>query len=143
MATKERSTRVTGACRSRLPELSGETGGFSEDFISNFVRGSVAYLDRIHLMNETPFYSKLLALPDGASYVRYKERRYLLRKETLLGGKVLKLYAEALGSNDIVSGNYYPTLKGGMLKPCEMSERKVIDFVLHAQSEDIPKTTGQ
>ncbi len=94
-------------------------------------------------MNNSDFYSKLLALPDGASYVRYKERRYLLRKETLLGGKVLKLYAQALGSNDIVSGNYYPTLKGGMLKPCEMSDRKVIDFVLHARRENTPKTTGR
>jgi len=94
-------------------------------------------------MNETPFYTKLLVLPDGASYLRYQERRYLLRKETLLGGKVLKLYAQALGSNDIVSGNYYPTLKNGILKPCEMSEKKVIDFVLHAQNEDIPKITGR
>jgi len=87
-------------------------------------------------MNDSDFYSKLLALPDGASYVRYKERRYLLRKETLLNGKVLKLYAEALGSNDIVSGNYYPTIKQGLLKPCEMSEKKVIDFVLHARIEE-------
>jgi len=98
-------------------------------------------LDRIDLMNETAFYTKLLALPDGASYVRYQGKRYLLRKETLLGGKVLKLYAEALGSNDIVSGNYYPTLKSGMLKPCEMSDEKVIDFVLHAERKDASKTT--
>jgi hypothetical protein len=55
----------------------------------------------------------------------------LLRKETLLNGKLLKVHAEELGGNDIVSGNYYPTIKGGMLKPCEMSDKKVIDFVLH------------
>jgi len=24
-------------------------------------------------------------------------------------------------------------MKGGMLKPCEMSDKKVIDFVLHAE----------
>ena len=83
-------------------------------------------------MNKTEFYTKLLALPDGANDVRYLEKRYILRKETLLGGKLLKVYAEALGGNDIVSGNYYPTMKGGMLKPCEMSDKKVIDFVLHA-----------
>jgi len=83
-------------------------------------------------MNETQFYINLLALPNGANDVRYLEKRYLLRKETLLGGKLLKIYAEELGGNDIISGNYYPTLKGGMLKPCEMSDKKVIDFVLHA-----------
>lgn len=83
-------------------------------------------------MNETEFYTKLLVLPNGANDVIYKNRRYLLRKETLLNGKLIKVYAEELGGNDIVSGNYYPTLKGGMLKPCEMSELKVINFVLHA-----------
>jgi len=84
-------------------------------------------------MNETEFYKKLLALPNGANDVNYKGRRYLLLKETLLDGKLLKLYAEELGGNDVVSGNYYPTMKGGMLKPCEMSDMKVIDFVLKAR----------
>jgi len=83
-------------------------------------------------MNETEFYTKLVALPNGANNVYYNEKRYLLRKETLLNGQLLKLYAEELGGNNIVSGNYYPTLKGGMLKPCEMSDKKVIDFVLNA-----------
>ena len=84
-------------------------------------------------MNETEFYTKLVALPNGANNVYYNEKRYLLRKETLLNGQLLKLYAEELGGNNIVSGNYYPTLKGGMLKPCEMSDKKVIDFVLNAR----------
>ncbi len=82
-------------------------------------------------MNESEFYEKLLALPDGANSVRYNDQRYLLRKETLLEGKLIKLYAEDLSSTDIVSGNYYPTLKNGLLKPCEMSDAKVIDFVLN------------
>jgi len=83
-------------------------------------------------MNETEFYTKLLALPNGANDVAYLGKRYLLRKETLLEGKLLKLYAEELGGTNIVSGNYYPSIKGGMLKPCEMSDKKVIDFVLSA-----------
>jgi len=82
-------------------------------------------------MNETEFYKKLLALPDGANDVYYHGKRYLLRKETLLSGKLLKVYAEKLESNDIVSGNYYPSMKNGMLKPCEMSDEKVIHFVLN------------
>ncbi len=93
--------------------------------------GSVAYLARIQAMNETKFYTKLLALPDGANDVMYLGKRYLLRKETLLEGKLLKVYAEELGGNDVVSGNYYPSMKDGLLKPCEMSDKKVIDFILN------------
>jgi len=57
-------------------------------------------------MNETDFYIKLLALPDGAGYVRYLGKRYLLRKETLLEGRLFKVYAKELGGNDVVSANY-------------------------------------
>lgn len=88
-------------------------------------------------MNETEFYKKLLLLPDGANDLYYRKRRYLLRKESLLEGKLIKIYAEDLSGNDIVSGNYYPTMKGGMLKPCEMSDEKVIDFILHARLPDL------
>ena len=83
-------------------------------------------------MNQTEFYTKLLALPNGANDVFYQEKRYLLQKQTLLNEKLIKIYAKELGGNDIVSGNYYSTMKGGMLKPCEMSDAKVIDFVLNA-----------
>jgi len=86
------------------------------------------------LMNNTDFYTKLLALPNGANDVLYLGKRYLLRKETLLNSKLIKIYAEELGGNDMVSGNYYPTLKQGLLKPCEMSELKVINFVLTAEA---------
>ena len=83
-------------------------------------------------MNDSLFFKRLCNFPDGASYVHYNGRRYLLRKEALLEGRLIKLYAEALGDNDIVSGNYYTTLKNGLLKPCEMSDEKVISFVLNA-----------
>jgi len=89
-------------------------------------------------MNQTDFYTKLIALPNGANDVWHKDKRYLLRKETLLEGKLIKIYAEELGGNNIVSGNYYPTLKGGMLKPCEMSDAKVIGFVLEANILQTP-----
>ena len=85
-------------------------------------------------LNQTKFYSKLLALPNGANDVYYQDKRYLLRKETLLDGKLIKIYAEELGGNNVVSGNYYPSMKDGMLKPCEMSDEKVLEFVLHADS---------
>ena len=33
-------------------------------------------------MNKTEFYKKLLTLPNGANDIYYKNKRYLLRKET-------------------------------------------------------------
>lgn len=90
------------------------------------------FFDTISFMNESEFYIKLLALPNGANDIFYSGKRYLLRKETLLEGRLIKIYAEDLSSKDIVSGNYYPTMKGGMLKPCEISDEKVIDFVINS-----------
>ncbi len=81
-------------------------------------------------MNKTDFYIKLKSLPNGAYFVRYKDRKYLLNKDTLLDDKLIKIYASQLGGTDIVSGNYYITIKNGTLKPCEMSKKKVIDFIL-------------
>ncbi|MEA3419330.1 MAG: peptide methionine sulfoxide reductase [Campylobacterota bacterium] len=65
-------------------------------------------------MNETDFYTSLL----NANDILYKGKRYLLRKETLLHNRLIKIYAEELGGKDIISGNYYPTIRNGTLKPC-------------------------
>ncbi len=81
-------------------------------------------------MNQPSFHETLTALNDGAYDVFYLDRRYLLRKETQLKGKLIKLYAEELGGNDFISLNYYPELQGGLLKPCEMPQEKVIKFIL-------------
>jgi len=81
-------------------------------------------------MNNTQFYNKLKTMPNGAYFVIYNDKKYLLNKETLLNDKLIKIYAKEMGGNDIVSGNYYITIKNGTLKPCEMSEKKVIDFIL-------------
>lgn len=81
-------------------------------------------------MNNSTFHEKILQLDDGAYDVIAYEKRYLLRKETQLEGRLLKLYAEELGGNDFISLNYYPQLQGGLLKPCEMPQKKVIQFIL-------------
>jgi hypothetical protein len=79
---------------------------------------------------DSAFHRRITALDEGAYDVTFKESRYLLRKETLLGGRLIKLYARELGGNDLISLNYYPSLQGGLIKPCEMSETKVVTFVL-------------
>jgi len=81
-------------------------------------------------MNQSDFHTKLIHLNNGAYDVFAFNRRYLLRKETQLNGKLIKLYAEELGGNDFISLNYYPKLQNGLLKPCEMPQEKVIEFIL-------------
>ncbi|WP_345970195.1 hypothetical protein WCX72_00095 [Sulfurimonas sp. HSL1-6] len=75
---------------------------------------------------------KLRAFPDGAQEVLYEGKRYLMSKETHLGGRLIKLYAEELGGNDFVSLNYYETSSVPLLKPCEMPAEKVIAFIENA-----------
>ena len=75
------------------------------------------------------FREKLLQLPIGSFYGRYKDSKYLATKQLYSNGKIIKIYAKELKGNDIVSGNYFLTIKNGLLKPCEMSDEKVIDFV--------------
>ena len=80
-------------------------------------------------LNTTFFHERLLSLEDGAYDVIYDDTRYLLRKETLLNGKLIKLYAEELGNTNFISLNYYPQTADGLLKPCEMPDEKVINFI--------------
>lgn len=75
---------------------------------------------------------RLKGFPEGAVEVTYEGKRYLMRKETHLGGRLIKLYAEALGGNDFVSLNYYETASAPLLKPCEMPAEKVIAFIENA-----------
>ena len=51
-------------------------------------------------------------------------------KNSYSNARVLQFYAEELGGNDFVSFNIFLTKKKPLLKPCEMSAKKVIDFIL-------------
>ncbi len=77
------------------------------------------------------FRDKISQLPTGSFYCFYKKKKYLLTKQVYSNNKIIKIYAKELKGNDIVSGNYFVTIKNGLLKPCEMSDKKVIDFVTH------------
>ena len=76
-------------------------------------------------------------MPEGSFYSFYNNIRYLTTKKTIVNGKIIKLYAKELRGNDIISGNYFITIKNGLLKPCEMSDKKVIDFVNNLRIIDI------
>ena len=82
------------------------------------------------------FHKKLLTLEDGSYDVLYYNKRYLLSKQTQLNSKLIKLYAEELGDNNFISLNYYPLIGDGLLRPCEMPDDKVIDFILCLKFEE-------
>ena len=79
----------------------------------------------------------LESLPDGYSEVSYDDRRWGMTVERFNEGKSLKLFARELGGQDFVSLNFYVTGEGEHLKPCEMPEQKVVDF-LNALGRDRP-----
>jgi hypothetical protein len=68
-------------------------------------------------------------LPEGYSEGLYKGVKYGITKTTFNQGRSYKIYGEELGGNDFVSLNYYLTAQNELLKPCEMPEEKVIDFL--------------
>lgn len=72
---------------------------------------------------------KIKQLPLGYSEVMYKNKKYGVTRADFNDGKSFKVYAEALGGTDFISLNYYVTQSSGLLKPCEMPEKKVIDFL--------------
>ncbi|AFL82325.1 hypothetical protein Aeqsu_2884 [Aequorivita sublithincola DSM 14238] len=73
--------------------------------------------------------SKIQNLRLGYSEVFYNHKKYGVTRTDFNSGRSIKIYAEELGGNDFVSLNYYITNMRENLKPCEMSESKVIDFI--------------
>ncbi|MBO6879122.1 MULTISPECIES: peptide methionine sulfoxide reductase [Winogradskyella] len=72
---------------------------------------------------------KIKNIPIGYSEVNYKDKTYGVTRNDFNNGKSIKIYAEELGGSDFISLNYYITNNNELLKPCEMSEQKVIHFL--------------
>lgn len=70
-------------------------------------------------------------LPLGGYGATFRGTRYRVVKSQMANGRSQKLEAEELGGTDYISFNLY-RLAGGeaLLKPCEMSAEKVVEFVL-------------
>ncbi|MEO0340802.1 MAG: peptide methionine sulfoxide reductase [Bacteroidota bacterium] len=69
-------------------------------------------------------------------FVKYIKRKFSLSKNSFNKGKSMKIFAEELGGKDFISANYYLTKQGGVLKPCEMAEEKVINFLTNFKEID-------
>ncbi len=74
----------------------------------------------------------ILNIPKGYSEVYHNQRKYSVVRTDFTDGKSLKVLAEELGGTDFISFNYYITTKDAHLKPCEMPEQKVVDFLLRS-----------
>ena len=79
------------------------------------------------------FLERLSTLPNGYTYGKYLGRRYGINVSRTTKALV-KLYAEELGGSNYISFNLYlPDTSRVILKPCEMSSEKIIDFILNVE----------
>lgn len=77
------------------------------------------------------FAAGLDRIPDGYGEGSFDDRRYGVTLEASADRRRRWLYAEELGGTDRISFNLYALTDGRLvLRPCEMSAAKVIDFVL-------------
>jgi len=79
------------------------------------------------------FLTAFHALPNGNFEAIYQGRRYGMTKTLREGKRQAWFWAEERGGTDKISFNLYFLKSGARLKPCEMPEDKVIDFVLFAK----------
>jgi hypothetical protein len=79
----------------------------------------------------------LVHLPEGPVSGASGARRFIATKTTFAGGRSAKLFAEELGGTDTISLNLYNLVTGPRLYPCEMTEDKVIDFLLTFTPDNI------
>ena len=82
-------------------------------------------------MSFDAFLAAFDALPTGGYGGTFNGKRYRVTKSVMATGRSQKLEAEELGGNDYISFNLYRLASGAsLLKPCEMPEEKVVNFVL-------------
>ncbi|MBY3093487.1 hypothetical protein HFO68_33415 [Rhizobium laguerreae] len=81
--------------------------------------------------NQATFEDALAKLPDGYVDGYFGNRSWGVTVKRSQDGKRTWLYGEELSGTDIVSFNLYRLAgPGSILKSCEMSSAKVIEFVL-------------
>ena len=86
-------------------------------------------------MIEEELHQIIIDLPEGYSETIIENKKYGISKKSFNKGKSYKVYAEELGGNDFISFNYYLT-STPLLKPCEMPEQKVTDFLKSINPEN-------
>ncbi|MFP4518822.1 MAG: hypothetical protein ACLFQ5_05145 [Oceanicaulis sp.] len=88
------------------------------------------------------FIARLNQLKPGHQTGRFKGERWSVTVTGAPGDTVRKLYGERFSGGDHVSFNLYTTASGPKLRPCEMPEAKVIEFVLGFKPGSSPVSGG-
>jgi hypothetical protein len=78
---------------------------------------------------DTDFYEKVNSIKNTTTETMFHNKKYILSKETLQNGKIVKVYASQAGGQDFISFNMYKLKEGWRLKACEMPDIKVIQFI--------------
>lgn len=78
----------------------------------------------------TEFLERLARLPSGYSEGAYAGGRWGVSVKRSADARRVSLLARELGGQGLVSFNLYATSAGAQLKPCEMPEATVVEFVL-------------
>ena len=87
-------------------------------------------------MEHAGFEAAFAKLAEGYSEGAYEGRRFGVTVRRSEDGRRNSLFARELAGTDIVSFNLYRFTSGKTsLKPCEMSAKKVVDFVLGFQPD--------
>jgi peptide-methionine (S)-S-oxide reductase len=77
---------------------------------------------------------RILLLNSGYQIVIYRSKKYGVIRTDFNTGRSIKVSAEELGGTDFISLNFYILKSGDQLKPCEMPEEKVLDFLTNYKS---------
>ena len=72
------------------------------------------------------------AIPEGWTRVQIAGRGWGITRTTRAGGKTISFDAERLGGNEHLGANVWVTSEGSILRPCEVPEEKVMQFLRDA-----------
>ena len=73
--------------------------------------------------------------PEGFHRVRYEGRGYGMTVSWFNRKQSVKIFAEAPGSGDVISANIYWPEDVAILRPCEMSDVRVLHFLQHVHEQ--------
>jgi hypothetical protein len=73
--------------------------------------------------------SLIRTIPEGWSRTEIDGRSWAVTRTTRAQGKVFSVEAEQLGTAEQLGANVWVTSHGTILRPCEVPEEKVIEFL--------------
>ena len=83
-------------------------------------------------MNEEPdreLDSLIGAIPEGWTRVQVAGQGWGITRTTRAGGKTISFDAQRLGNKEQLGANVWVTSEGSILRPCEVPEEKVMQFL--------------